>query len=316
MRRYIVRRLLLLIPSFILVTMIVFVLIRLLPGDALIAMIEQGLTAGRVEREELRREMGIDKPIYVQYKDFMWGVLRGDLGNSLLSDSSVGQIIRKRLPVTLELAVMAIFVSLFIAIPVGVISAIRQDTPLDYLLRSVSIGGLSVPNFWLATLVITFPSIWFGWIPPLRYVSFFADPLTNLKQFIIPAAILGVTLAATVMRITRTMMLEVLRQDYIRTAFAKGLSERTIVYRHALKNALIPVITVLGLQIAFLVGGTVIIESIFALPGMGTLLISSINQRDWPIIQGINLILTGWVLGINLIVDLSYAFLDPRIRYS
>ncbi|MBM3946319.1 MAG: ABC transporter permease, partial [SAR202 cluster bacterium] len=188
MRRYIIRRVLLIIPSFILVTMIVFVLIRLLPGDALITMIEQGLTAGRADMDKIRAELGIDKPIYVQYGDFMWGVLRGDLGNSLLSDSSVGQIIKKRLPVTLQLAIMAIVISLIIAIPVGVISAIRQDSPIDYLLRSVSIGGLSVPNFWLATLVITFPAIWFGWIPPLRYTSFFADPVTNLKQFIIPSA--------------------------------------------------------------------------------------------------------------------------------
>jgi peptide/nickel transport system permease protein len=317
MRRYITRRFLLIIPAFIFVTMIVFLLLRLMPGDVLMAKIEQGMTAGQADLDVLRAELGIDRPIYVQYADFMWGVLRGDLGKSLWGGTeSVTSLIFKRLPVTLELAVFAIVISLLIALPVGIISAIRQDSPLDYLLRSVAIGGLSIPNFWFATLIIVFPAIWFNWLPPLRYEAFVDNPVGNIRQFILPALVLGMALSASVMRITRTMMLEVLRQDYIRTAWAKGLGEAVVIRRHALKNALIPVVTILGNQVAFLVGGTVIIESIFALPGMGTLLIRSIQLYDWPVVQGINLFFTGWVLLVNLVVDMSYAMLDPRVRYS
>lgn len=294
--------------------MLVFGLIRLMPGDVLMQKVGAGLFAQQRDMEDLRRQLGFDLPIYEQYWVFISRVARGDLGKSLWSDKPVMELILYRLPVTLELAVLAICASLVIAIPIGVISALRQDSFLDYALRSYAIGAISIPGFWLATLVITFPAIWWGWLPPLRYVPFQDDPLRNLSQFVLPAFVLGTLLSASVMRMTRSMMLEVLRQDYIRTAWSKGLAERIVVIRHALKNAIIPVWTMVGLEIAFLIGGTVIIESIFALPGMGTLLIDAINVRDWTIIQGINVFFTLWVLVINLIVDIGYGVLDPRIR--
>ncbi|MBI4498287.1 MAG: ABC transporter permease [Chloroflexi bacterium] len=316
MTEYIIRRLLLVFPTFILVTMLVFGLIRLMPGDVLFAKIGEGLFAGQRELDDLRHQMGFDRPIYVQYLDFMGGAVRGDLGRSLWSDKKVSDLILFRLPVTLELAVLAILTGLSIAIPVGVLSAVRQDTFLDYLLRSIAIGGISIPAFWLGTLILTFPAIWWGWLPPLRYVQIQDDPLRNLSQFILPALVLGTLLSASVMRMTRSMMLEVLRQDYVRTARSKGLQERTVIFRHALKNAMLPVWTVVGLQIAFLIGGTVIIESIFALPGLGTLLLEAIRVRDWPVIQGLNLFFTAWVLLVNLAVDIGYGIIDPRIRFA
>lgn len=317
MSQYILRRIALMLPTLFLVTILVFGMIRLLPGDALTVLLGETLVNQPLaELEKMKEQLGFDKPLYQQYFIFISNAAQGDLGTSLLDKKPVTDKILSRLPVSIELSLLAIMVSLCIAIPVGVISAIRQDTPIDYLLRSAAIGALSVPSFWLATLAILLPAIFFQQTLSLRYVPFTVNPVENLKQFIVPALILGTVLSGTVMRITRTMMLEVLRQDYIRTAWAKGLREQVVIYRHALKNALIPVVTVLGLQIAFLIGGTVIQESVFGLPGMGLLLIEAIQHRDFPVIQGINLFVATWVIIINLLVDVSYAFLDPRIRYN
>lgn len=314
---YIVRRLLLAIPTLLLVTSIVFGLIRFVPGDVLSAMLEETLTnTPLAEIEKLKAELGFDQPLYIQYANFIWGVVRGDLGKSLRDREPVVSKIGAALPVTFELAVLAMIWAIAVAIPVGVLSAIRQDTVLDYVLRGVAILGISLPSFWIGTLAVVLPAIWLKWVPPLSYVSIFDDWATNLKQFAIPAVILGILLSGRLMRMTRTMMLEVMRQDYIRTAWAKGLRERGVIFRHALKNAMIPVATVLGLEIAFLIGGTVVIESIFVLPGMGRLFIEALTFRDYPVIQGINVIVAAWVVLINLLVDVSYAFIDPRIRYK
>ncbi len=221
-----------------------------------------------------------------------------------------------RLPVTIELGVLAIVIGLVIAIPVGIYSAIRQDTAADYTGRAAAIIGLATPNFWLALMVMIYPSIWWGWVPPMKWVPFAEDPLGNLRVFIIPSLILGTAGAAGTMRLMRTTMLEVLRQDHVRTAWAKGLKERTVIVGHALKNALIPVVTLIGLQLPLLVGGSVIIENIFNLPGLGRLFLNALNSRDYPVVSGLNLVFGVAVLGSNLLVDLIYPYLDPRVRYQ
>ncbi|MBM2826083.1 MAG: glutathione transporter permease GsiC [Dehalococcoidia bacterium] len=317
MQRYIMRRLILAIPTFILASSLVFSMIRMMPGDVLFTLLEESLVnMPLTEIDKVKKEFGFDKPIYYQYGVFLGGVMTGNLGTSLRDREPVMKKIISRLPITFELAILAQMISLSIAIPIGVISAIRQDTFLDYFLRSLAILKISVPSFWLGTLAVVLPAIYFNWIPPMVYTPLTVDPATNLKQFIIPATILGLGLAGRVMRMVRTMMLEVMRQDYIRTAWAKGLKEQTIIYRHALKNALIPVVTVVGLEIAVLIGGTVVVESIFSLPGMGRLFIEALTFRDYPVIQGVNVVVSLWVILINLLVDISYAFLDPRIRYD
>lgn len=313
MRRYILKRIILLIPTLFLISFIVFSIIRLLPGDVVQLMLsEQGYAS---DVEEMYRLLGLNKPIHQQYLEYIRGALRGDLGKSLWSGRMVTQEILQKLPPTLELAFFSMIFALLIAIPTGVISAVRQDSWADYLFRSLAIGGLSIPGFWIATIVVVFASIWYRWVPNIRYVSIFKDPLANLSQFALPSFIMGLALAAGIMRMTRSMMLEVLREDYIRTAWSKGLRERLVVSRHALKNAMIPVVTIMGLQISALIGGTVIMEAIFVLPGMGRYLLDAITWRDYPVIQGINLVLATGIIFINLIVDILYAFLDPRIRY-
>ncbi len=241
---------------------------------------------------------------------------RGDFGNSIHQNTPVLDDIAERLPYTLELGILSLAVALLIAIPIGIYSAVRQETPLDYLFRTVSILGLAIPNFWLGTMVVIMPAIWWGWSPPTEVVSFFDNPLENLYIFSIPSLILGFGLSAVTMRMTRTMMLEVLRQDYVRTAWAKGLTEKVVVLRHALKNALIPVVTLIGLLVPILFGGTVIIEQIFTLPGMGQLLLDAVSSRDYPIITGVFLIVGFLVILVNLLVDLCYGYLDPKVHYG
>jgi peptide/nickel transport system permease protein len=254
--------------------------------------------------------------MWEQYSRWIGGILlHGDFGRSLWQNTPVAELLRARMPVTFQLGLMAMIVALCVAIPIGIYSAIRQDTPGDYLARSFSILMLAVPSFWMGTMVMVFPSIWWGWSPQVRFVAFFDDPVQNLRQMILPAIILGTALSAITMRMTRTMMLEVLRQDYIRTAWAKGLSERLVVIRHALRNALIPVVTLIGLQAPILIGGAVIVEQIFVIPGMGLLLLDSISARDYPIITGVSLVIGLSVMLINLVVDLSYGLLDPKVRY-
>jgi peptide/nickel transport system permease protein len=313
LKRYFVKRLFVAIPSLLIASLIVFMLPRLIPGDVVQLMLEEKAYAKDID--ELRAKLGLDRPLLVQYGEWLGRVLRGDLGESLWTRRPVLEELGRRLPVTLELGLLATAFAIVIALPIGVISATRQDTMRDYVARSSAILGLSVPGFWLATLVIVLPAIWWGWRPSTGFTELSADPVSHTTQFLLPALILGIASAASLMRLTRAMLLEVLRQDYIRTAWAKGLRERVVVFKHSLKNAVIPVITVLGIQIAQIIGGTVIIEQIFGFPGMGRFLFDAINQRDYPVIQGINLIVVSVIIFMNLAVDALYAVLDPRIRY-
>ena len=320
MRAYIIRRLLLLIPTLFILSILVFLSVRFIPGDVIdliAARMRAFLGPGaEVNRELIERMLGLDVPVYVQYARWVGDIfLHGSLGESLLRDTPITGMILDRLPVTIELGVMALIIGFLIALPVGIYSAIRQDTAVDYVGRSAAIIGMATPNFWLALMVMTFPAIWWGWSPPMRWVPFTEDPLGNLSTFIIPSVILGTASAASTMRMTRTMMLEVLRQDYIRTAWSKGLKERVVIMRHAIKNALIPVVTLVGLQLPMLVGGSVIMENIFNLPGMGRLLLTALAERDYPVVSGVNLFFAFIVMGSILFIDLLYPFLDPRIRY-
>ncbi len=329
MRSYIIRRLLLAIPTVFLVTVIVFFLIRLIPGDVIDIMaaglISQGVDI-EVARDMLMDRLGLDVPVIVQYGRWLGvvpgedgsfsGIFQGDLGISLWRPSTVLEQIAVRWPVTLELGFMGIIISQLIALPIGIFSALRQDTLGDYVGRSFAIMAVAVPAFWIGTLVIVFPAIWWGYMPPIFYVPFLKDPLRNLQMFIVPAIVLGMAMAGSTMRMTRTMMLEVLRQDYIRTAWAKGLKERVVVLRHGLKNALMSVVTIVGLYIPLLVGGTVIIENIFSLPGMGALMLHATAFRDYPVVSGTMLLFGIAMVLINLLVDLTYAYLDPRVHYK
>ena len=313
MHLYLARRLVLLVPTLLGVSIVVFALVRLLPGDAVTMLLQEYAYAK--DAEEMRARLGLDRPVYVQYGDWLGGVLRGDLGTSLRSKSPVAEELGNRIPVTAELGALALLVGLAIAIPVGVLAAVRQDTLADYVGRSTAIGMLAIPSFWLGTLVITLPSVWWGWTPPLRYTRLLDDPGRNLGHVIIPAVILGLALSGALMRLTRAQMLEVLRQDFVRTAAAKGLTERAVVFRHALKNAFIPVLTLLGLQVSILISGTVVLESVFVLPGMGRYLLEAVQYRDYPVIQALNLIYATVIVLANLVVDMLYGWLDPRVRY-
>ena len=313
MRNYVLRRLLVAVPSLLIASFIVFTLPRLIPGDVVQLMLEE--KAYGKDLEELRAKLGLDRPIPVQYASWLRAVGRGNLGESLWTRQPVLTELSRRFPVTLTVGTMAIAVAILIGVPIGVVAAARPDGALDFFARSGAILGLSVPGFVQAIVIILLPAIWWGWTPMIRFVEFSKDPATYLLQFMLPALILGISSAAAIMRLTRGMLLEVLRQDYVRTAWAKGVGERVIVLKHALKNALIPVVTVLGLQVAQIAGGAVIIETIFSLPGMGQLLVESIIQRDYPVIQGINLLVVTIIVATNLAVDLLYAVMDPRIRY-
>ena len=322
-------------PTLFILSILVFLSVRFIPGDAIDILVMRMAGLGlmdQIDREAIERMLGLDVPVHVQYGRWIgvlptpdWvtgesrynGLLQGTLGQSLLrGQEAVEDRIFGRLPVTIELGVMAIVIGLVIALPVGIYSAIRQDTAADYAGRSIAVIGLATPNFWLGMMVMIFPALWWGWSPPMELVSFSEDPMGNLGVFLIPSLILGTAMAAATMRMTRTMMLEVLRQDYIRTAWSKGLRERIVVTRHAIKNAFIPVVTLVGLQLPILIGGSVILEQIFALPGLGRLFVRAIDSRDYPIVSAINLIFAAAVLAINLFIDMLYAFLDPRIRYE
>ncbi|MFC1921573.1 ABC transporter permease [Chloroflexota bacterium] len=332
MRGYIIRRFLLFIPTVIIATIILFALIRFIPGDVIdlmiAEMIEQSDSASTDEEleTELRHRIGLDVNIAIQYGRWMgiWpqdsgefaGVLEGNLGRSFWRNESITTMILERLPITIELGILAIVIAWFVAIPIGIISAIRQDSVFDYGSRSFAIIWVAAPGFWIATMVVVFPAIWWGWTPPVMYIPFSEDPLGNLAQFILPAFIMGMSMSGGIARYGRTMMLEVLRQDYIRTAWAKGLSERTVIVRHALKNALIPIVTILGGEVPMLIAGSVIMEQIFCLPGVGRLVIEALNRRDYPIVSGVNMLMITIVLVTNLFIDILYGFLDPRIRYG
>ena len=337
MRAYILRRLLLIIPTLFILSILVFFSLRFIPGDMVDMLVIQMEMSGIggpdvIDREAMERMLGLDVPAHVQYGRWIgvlptpdWltgeshfkGLLQGTLGESLRTTHlTIEEEILGRLPVTIELGVLAIVIGLVIALPVGIYSAIRQDTAADYVGRTAAVIGMATPNFWLGIMVMTFPAIWWGWAPPMKYIPFTEDPLGNLGVLLIPGLILGTASSAGTMRLTRTMMLEVVRQDYIRTAWAKGLNERVVVMRHAIKNAFIPVVTVIGMQLPLLIGGSVIIENIFNLPGLGRLMLNALNQRDYPVVSGVNLVFATMVVGVNLMIDLIYPYLDPRVRYS
>lgn len=315
MQAYLIRRLLALVPTLLFVSVIVFASIRLIPGNVVDLMLAQNDVSTGQDRARIEAELGLDKPIAVQYFVWIGAVLTGDLGDSLWQSTSVARELIARVPITFELGLLALLVALTTALPIGVYSAIRQDTAGDYLTRSFSLLMLAIPGFWLGTLVMVFPSVWWRWAPELDYTPFFQDPLKNLNLMLVPAILLGLSLSAVTMRITRTMMLEVMRQDYIRTARAKGLSEIVLIVRHALRNGLIPVVTLIGLQAPVLIGGSVIMEQIFVIPGMGLLLLEAVSSRDYPVVSGVFLTVGVGVLIINLLVDISYGFLDPKVRY-
>lgn len=319
MRTYIVRRLLLIIPTLLIVSIVVFMTIRLIPGSIIDTLLgemgSENMGAG-INRAELERMLGLDVPLQVQYARWIGDIFtHASLGKAMRGGEPVTQKIIERLPVTFELGFLAIIIGLVIALPIGVYSAVRQDTAGDYLGRSLAIIFISIPSFWTGTMIMIYPSIWWGWSPPMELITFTDDPMGNLRMFAIPSIILGMALSGTTMRMTRTMMLEELRQDYIRTAWSKGLKERVVVMRHALRNSLIPVITIIGYQIPLIVGGSVIIEQIFVLPGIGRLMVQALGQRDYTVVSGVNLFVAAVVLLVNLLVDVTYGFLDPRVHY-
>jgi peptide/nickel transport system permease protein len=316
MGRYIARRLLLAIPVLIVVSILIFGGARVIPGNVCALVMGSGEALNTERCAEIERDIGLDKPALTQYFNWMGGILQGDLGKSIINRRPVANEIHNRFMTTIELSALAGFVAVVLALPIGVYSALKQDKFPDVSLRFVTIGWLAMPSFWVGTMLITFPAKWWGYTPPVPYVQFWEDPLKNLEQIYLPAIALGLALSATLARITRSSMLEVLRQDYVRTARAKGLAEPVILSKHALKNAMLPVVTLFGLQLGFLLGGTVVIESLFGLPGMGTLLLSSVITKDFPQIQALVLFFAAIIVLINLAIDLSYGLFDPRVRYT
>ena len=315
MARYLVRRLLLAIPVLLVVSILIFGAVRVIPGD-ICRLVLQSPEVTPEQCERVNRELGLDQPAPKQYVDWLGGIMQGDFGRSNLTKRPVFAEIRHRMNATIELALLASAFALTLAIPMGVYAALKQDKLGDYLSRFITIGWLSMPSFWVGTMLITFPAKWWGYAPPAGYVQIWEDPLKNLEQVYLAAISLGLALSATLARLMRSSMLEVLRQDYIRTARSKGLRESVILSKHALKNAMLPVVTLFGLQLGFLLGGTVVLESIFALPGLGTLLLDSVIRKDFTQLQGLVLFFSVVIVFINIAVDLSYAWFDPRIRYS
>lgn len=312
--QYLVRRLLALIPTLFFASLIVFISMRMIPGDVIDLMLAQNDISTGNDRARIEAALGLDQPVVIQYFKWAGNALQGDLGNSLWRNTPVREQLAERLPITFELGFLSLLIALAVALPIGVYSAVRQDTAGDYVARSFSLLMLAIPGFLLGTMVMIFPSVWWRWSPALEYTPFFEDPIQNLAHMLVPAALLGLSISAVTMRMTRTMMLEVMRQDYIRTARAKGLAEWRVVVQHALRNGLIPVVTLVGLQAPLLIGGTVIFEQIFVVPGMGILLLEAVSQRDYPVISGVFLVVGVAILFINLIVDLSYGWLDPKVR--
>ena len=316
MKTYVAQRLVIALLTLLGMSMVIFALLRLAPGDIVDILFS---TAGYVspsEKQAIMKELGIDRPYWVQYLDWMRQMLTGDLGKSYRYDQPAWQIIRPLVPVTLELAALSTVFAVLIGVPTGVISAVRQDTTLDYVLRLFSLAGLSMPAFWLAMVIILCLVTWFAWIPPLSYVSPFQDLKLHAVQFLLPALAVGYRSSALIMRITRSSLLEVMREDYIRTAWAKGQSGRVVIWRHALKNALLPVVTVIGIEFAFLIGGLVVTETVFNLPGVARFLVQAILWRDYPIVQNLVMFIAVVVILSNLLVDMLYGVLDPRVRYG
>jgi peptide/nickel transport system permease protein len=316
MSRYVLRRLWLLVPTLLGMSLLVFGMLRLLPGDIVDVMTGGDIPAAAGSKERLREAFGLDKPLPVQYVTWIASIARGDLGTSFRSGEPISTILVRSLPVTLELTVLAVLVAIVVAIPLGVISAVARESGFDYVARLGGLVGLSMPNFWLATLMLLFTSLILHWIPPVNWIPPWQDPMGNLQQMALPAAAIALQLMAILMRMTRTMMLEVLQQDYVRTARAKGAVERVIVFRHALRNALIPVVSVIGFQIGALMGGSAIVEVIFGLNGVGNTLVQAIFNRDYPVVQATTLFVAAVFVFANLGVDLLYGYLDPRLKHA
>lgn len=319
MRNYIIKRLLLFIPTVIAVSMALFAILRVLPGDVAAVIIQAGdpeVTITEEERIRVTEELGLNRPVYVQYADWMWGVLRFDLGDSFIIKRPVMEFVKLQVPVTLQVAFLSAILVALISIPIGVLAAVYQDQWPDYVLRGAAIVGLAMPSFFIALLTVLILSRFFHWMPPFGFVHLWQDPWTSFQQLLFPALCIGFHSSGSMMRMTRGQMLEVLRDDYIRTARAKGLAETSVVIKHALRNAMLPVVTLFGFQIAFLLGGTVVIEIIFSIPGMGQQLIEATLLRDFPIVQTYVLYIAVIAMLSNLLVDLAYAWLDPRITYA
>jgi peptide/nickel transport system permease protein len=318
MPTYIVRRILLIIPTLLGAVTLIFLLMRLLPGDVALYILGSGESSdvNKQALQQIRQELGLDQPLIVQYGRWLWGAVRLDFGNSYWTRQPVMEELKRRYPITVNLALMSLLLGTLIAIPVGVLSAVRQDTLADYAARVFVIAGLSLPNFWLAILIILGLVYYFQWLPPLNYAPFWVDPWLNFKQLVFPALVTGYRLSAIGARMTRSSILEVLRDDYVRTARAKGLGELVVVLKHALRNALLPVITIIGLELLTLLGGLVVIETVFTIPGIGRYLVDAITHRDYPSIQALVFMIAVLVVTVNLLVDIIYGFLDPRIRYG
>lgn len=317
MTQYIIRRLMLGVVVIALVAFFSFFMIQAAPGDTLLARLAQGGRVNPAELEAKRQQLGLDEPVLKQFGEWVGNVFQGDLGNSLIFENrSVAGRIMDTFPKTLELVILSIILSLIIAIPIGILSAVKQDGGLDFAGRLFATLGLAVPNFFLGVVVVVYGGIWFGVSPATSQPSLFTDPLANLQAYLAPSLVLGASLAAVTMRMTRATVLEVLRQDFVRTARAKGLKEQVVLLRHVVRNSLVPVVTVFGNQFAFLIGGTVVVEIIFGIKGLGDLIFFSINNRDYTQVMGNTLFVGTAVVVVNLLVDVSYAWIDPRIRYA
>lgn len=315
MGKYIVKRVLLLIPAVFLVCVIVFALMRLIPGDAVDAIVQQMVNAGQpVDRAQVEAMLGLDKPAVEQFFIWILGAVRGDFGESLFDYQPVLETIATQLPVTLELGILTLILSNLISIPLGLFCASRQNSAADYVIRAIGVVLMAVPVFWIATIVLVYPATKWGYAPPMTYVSFFVDPLENLRMFIVPALLGAMTAAGNQLRMVRTMNLEALRMDYVRTAWAKGAKERLILFRHVFRNAMIPVVTSIGGAAAGMIGGSVILENLFNIPGIGQQMVTALNNRDYPVIQGCVVVFAIIVMLINLLVDISYKWIDPRVE--
>jgi peptide/nickel transport system permease protein len=316
-RTYLAKRLLLIVPTLFGVAAVVFLIMRVIPGDVTL-LILGGDQTGRIDPRQLaamRHQLGLDQPLAVQFATWLWGVLRLDFGTSLWTGQPVIEEVLIRLPLSLEVAILATIVSVLLAIPLGMIAAVRQDSWVDYVIRIGSIGGQAIPSFWVGILVILFLVIYFGWGPPLEFTPPWVDPWANFQQLVWPVLTVGYRYAAVTTRMTRSTVLEVLREDYIRTAWAKGLRERAVVIRHALKNAMLPVITLVGTEFAFLIGGLVVTETVFTLNGVGRFVVDAVAHRDYPVVQALVFLIALCFVIVNLLIDLTYAWFDPRIRY-
>jgi peptide/nickel transport system permease protein len=317
MWQYIVKRVLLMIPTLLGTAMVVFLLMHVVPGDTALLIVgsDQGGEVNVHELERVRKQLGLDRPLHMQFLSWLWGIVRLDFGTSLWTRAPILDELLIRLPVSLEIAVFATLISTIIAIPLGTLAAVRQDTWIDYAVRVFSIGGLAIPSFWTGILIILFLVMYFEWGPPLIFVSLFDDPWENFKQLVWPIVTVGYRNAAVSTRLTRSTVLEVMREDYIRTAWAKGLRERMVVAKHTLKNAMLPVITIIGAEFAFLMGGLVVTETVFTLNGLGSFVVDAILHRDMPVVQTLVLLTAFVIVFVNLIVDVLYAWFDPRISY-